>query len=282
VHQSIVSLFQTGKPLQIIGVPNALFAKMAEEVGFQALYLSGASLSANAFAYPDLGLLSLETLLDEAARLVGATTLPLLVDIDNGWDHPLLLEVAQEEFSRLGGVAALQIEDQAGVKRCGHREGIQLVSPEEMCERISILKKGSFEVVARTDAFQQEGIEKTIQRCHLYGEAGADLFFVEAVPSLEVVHQLKRALKKPLLLNLTEFGKTPTFSKEEMAKAGVEALLYPLTLSRVLWGEGKRFLEQFQKESSQKFVLEKMMNREELYQLLDYERFEKIVDRITP
>jgi len=269
-------LLSTTRPLQIMGVPNALFAKMAHDVGFKALYLSGSAVAANQFALPDLGLLSLDTLVEEARRIVEACPLPLLVDIDNGWDHPLLIEEASSRFSKLGPIA-LQIEDQAGAKRCGHRDGITLVSTEMMCERIEALK--GIEVIARTDALSIEGIDKTIQRCESYVKAGAHLLFVEAVKDLETIKTLKKALKIPLLINLTEFGKTPTFSLEELKKANVDALLYPVSLSRVIWGAGQRFLKEFQDKGSASFALDEMMTRKELYRLLDYEKQEEKIGR---
>ncbi len=266
-------------PLQIMGVPNAFFAKMAHDIGFKALYLSGSAVAANQFALPDLGLLSLDTLLEEARRIVEACPLPLLVDIDNGWDHPLLLEQAAHRFSKLGPIA-VQIEDQAGAKRCGHREGITLVSADEMVERIHALK--GIEIVARTDALSLEGLENTIERCEAYEKAGADLIFVEAIPSLKVAQQLKKELKKPLLMNLTEFGKTPSYKLEELKEAGIDAMLYPVSLSRVIWGAGQRFLKQFKETGAATFALEEMMDRKELYRLLDYENQEKKIGRKTP
>jgi len=266
------TLLKNISPLQIMGVPNAFFAKIAQDTGVKSLYLSGSAVAANQFALPDLGLLSLDVIFEEARRIVEATELPLLVDIDTGWDHPLLLEEAAHRFSKLGPIA-LQVEDQAGAKRCGHREGITLVSTEEMVERIKALK--GIEIIARTDALSVEGVEKTIERCKAYEKAGADILFVEAIPSLDVIKELKEHLTKPLLVNLTEFGKTPSFSLAEMREAKVDALLYPVSLSRVMWGAGQRFLKQFLQEGSASFAKDEMMDRKELYRLLDYETWEK-------
>lgn len=260
------------KPLRITGVLNAMVALMAEEVGFNAIYLSGASLSSGAYALPDLGLLSLEMILEESWRITTATNLPLIVDIDTGWDNILMIERAASKLSQIG-VAGAQIEDQILIKRCGHREGKRLIDTKSMCEKIRALKSsGSLYVIARCDALAVEGLEGTISRANEYILAGADMIFVEAVTSNEELENIRRLIHAPLMINLTEFGKSPLFS-DEVTKH-VDALLYPMSVARAMYKTAKEALIAI-KEGRQREIIGEMMTREELYRLIRYEEKER-------
>ncbi len=265
-HKFSLSL-ESQKPLKIVGVLNALIAKMAKEAGFEAIYLSGASLSSS-LGLPDLGMLSKEQIVEESRKITLACDLPLLVDIDTGWDNLLTLERACEELLQVN-VSAVQIEDQTVNKRCGHREGKRLIDTGEMCDKLGVIDE--LFVVARCDALAVESLDETIKRSNAYFEAGADMVFVEAVTSLDQVKTLKNELEGPLLLNLTEFGKTPPFKPEELA--GIAALLYPMSVNRMMYASAARALSALQ-EGKQEELIDQMMRRDELYKLLAYEEKE--------
>lgn len=259
------------RPLQLVGVPNAYCALMAEVVGFRALYLSGAGVANLSYGVPDTGITTLEQVLMDVERITSATTLPLLVDGDTGWDDP------STTVSRLigAGAAGVHLEDQVEAKKCGHLEGKQLVSTEEMLERVSAAVVGkkedpSFIIMARTDAFALEGLEGVIVRGLAYRDAGAEMLFAEALPSLEAFCKVRAAVGIPLLANLTEFGKTPYLSKEELKESGIDMALYPLTVSRLMHKAAFTGLKTLRKEGSQESLVEKMQTRQELYHFLKY------------
>lgn len=271
--QFLQNELQKGTPVPIIGVLNALTALLVKEAGFPFLYLSGASLATGAFGLPDLGLLSPEILREEADRIITATQMPLFVDLDNGWDYPLIIERTVASLEKIG-VFACQLEDQGAKKRCGHLEGKRLCTKEEMVERIEAAKTTeSVLVVARTDALGLVSFDEVVERACAYQEAGADILFLEAVQTEEEIKKIKQHLKIPLMINLTEFGKTPLFTTDELTH--VDLVIYPMTLARVMYREAKKALETLQEHKTQKPLLEKMLTREELYQLIDYSQKEE-------
>jgi len=269
---------QTERPLQIGGVINAFAAKLAEKAGFQALYLSGAGVANSKFALPDLGMTSLNDVLEDVTHITNATTLPLLVDADTGWGSPLNISRTFKLLSE-SGAAGAHIEDQAESKRCGHREGKHIVSTQEMVGRLKAALDGRhseyFLIMARTDALASEGIDKTLERALAYQAAGAEALFLEAVTELEQYQAFTRALNIPVLANITEFGKTPLFSKQALAKVGVSMILYPLSAFRAMNAVALKVYKTILQEGTQESVLGLMQNREDLYQLLNYEKYEQ-------
>lgn len=270
------------KPLQLIGVMNAYIALMAQKVGYKALYLSGANVSNASFGLPDLGMTSLNDVLEETQRITNVTKLPLLVDIDTGWGGPLNISKTIKSMIK-AGAAAVHIEDQVAEKRCGHRKGKKVVSIEEMTDRIKAAvdarEKDSFLIMARTDAFASEGIEKTLERAHAYQQAGADMLFPEALPTLDLFRFIKSNIDIPVLANLTEFGQTPLFTLQELSSIGIDMALYPLSVNRVMYLSGLKALYDIRHDGSQLSCLPHMQTRDELYEFLNYESYEKILDQ---
>lgn len=266
------------KPLQIVGVINAYVALMAEQIGFHALYLSGAGVANSSHGLPDLGMTTLNDVLEDAKRILSAVDLPLLVDIDTGWGNILMVERTIKAMIH-AGVAAVHIEDQVIQKRCGHREGKKIVSTSEMCERIHAAVEAKsdseFVVMARTDAYAVEGLEKTIERAIAYKNAGADMLFPEALQTLEEYQTFKEVVGIPVLANLTEFGKTPLFAIQELASVGLDMALYPLSANRSMNLAACRMLQEIRTKGTQTHLLDQMQTREELYHYLNYEAFEK-------
>jgi methylisocitrate lyase len=270
------------KPLQIVGTVNAYAAMMAERVGFRALYLSGAGVANISYGLPDLGITTLDNVLTDARRILEATTLPLLVDIDTGWGGPLMIARSIQAMET-AGVAAVHIEDQVEAKRCGHRPGKAIVDKEEMIARLHAAtdarQNPDFVIMARTDAYAIEGLEGMINRCLAYCEAGADMLFLEALPTLEDYKKCRQHLHCPLLANITEFGKTPLFTLTELASAGMNMALYPLSASRAMNLAALKVYQTLRQEGTQKFITDQMQTREELYGFLNYEAFEAQSDR---
>jgi methylisocitrate lyase len=266
------------KPLQIIGTINAYIALMAAQVGYKALYLSGAGVANSAYGLPDVGVTSLDNVLEEARRITGAVELPLLVDVDTGWGGPFMLARTVKSMIR-SGVAAIHIEDQAFEKRCGHLPGKEVIPKEAMVDRLKAAVDArsdpTFVVMARTDAFAQEGIKGTIERAIAYKEAGADMLFAEAIDNLDHYQMIKKAVGIPLLANLTEYGKTPLLTQEELAKVGVDIILYPLSVNRAMNFAGLHALRTIRKQGSQKELMSQMQTRQELYSFLNYHQGEK-------
>ncbi len=272
---------QNEKPLQIPGVINPYAAKLAQSAGFKALYLSGAGVANANFGMPDLGMTSLNDVLYVVENTVNATDLPLLVDADTGWGSPLNVKRSIKLLSQAGAAGA-HIEDQTEAKRCGHRQGKQLVSTQEMIVKIKAALDGraddSFLVMARTDAIAVEGEEAALKRALSYQAAGADAIFVEALTSLEQCAKFCKALSIPVLANITEFGKTPMFTKDELAKAGVSLILYPLSAFRAMNAAALRVYNTIRQHGTQESVLDMMQTRKDLYQFLNYEQYEQAVD----
>jgi methylisocitrate lyase len=271
------------RPLQVAGAVNAYFAMLAERAGFRALYLSGAGVANHSLGLPDLGMTSLGDVLTDAARITGAVELPLLVDIDTGWGHALTIDRAVKQLETVG-VAGVQIEDQAGAKRCGHRPGKEVVETAEMVERVRAAvgarRDPSFVVVARTDAIAKEGLDAAIYRAVAYADAGADVIFAEAPESLDDLAAFAQALPVPVLANITEFGVTPLLTLAELRDAGVGLALYPLSAARAAARAAEAVYGAIRRDGGQAAVLDSMQTRDELYEVLDYLRYERAIDAV--
>lgn len=264
-------------PLQIVGTPNAFSAMMAEKVGFKAIYLSGGALSAFTYGLPDLGILTLENFLSEASKMTDAVDIPLLVDIDTGFGTPLNIERTIKLMIK-AGVAAVHIEDQVSAKRCGHRPKKSLVNTREMVDRIRAAAKSktdpAFFLIARTDAVAVEDLQRAVSRAKAYEAAGADAIFVEACSSLEEYQAFVRVLNVPVLANITEFGATPLFTKDELKEIGIKMILYPFAAVRMMNQACLKTYQTIMETGSQKALLGSMQTREEMYEILNYHQFE--------
>jgi methylisocitrate lyase len=272
------------KPLQIIGTINANHALMAKRVGYRAIYLSGGGVAAGSLGMPDLGISGLEDVLIDIRRITDVCDLPLLVDVDTGFGASAF-NVARTTRSLIkAGAAAMHIEDQVGAKRCGHRPGKELVSRDEMCDRIKAALDAridsSFVVMARTDALANEGLDAAISRAIAYKEAGADMIFPEAITDLPMYRKFAEAVKIPILANITEFGKSPLFTVDELRSAGVALVLYPLTAFRAMNKAALKAYETVRKQGTQKSLVGEMQTREELYDVIDYHSYEKKLDEL--
>ncbi|WP_198675564.1 methylisocitrate lyase [Aliidiomarina sanyensis] len=271
------------KPLQIVGTINAYTAMMAERVGHKALYLSGAGVANASFGLPDLGMTSLNDVCEDIRRITGATELPLLVDADTGWGGAFNIARTVKEMTR-AGAAGFHIEDQVAQKRCGHRPNKEIVTQGEMVDRVKAAVDArpddQFLIMARTDALQQEGLDAAIERAQACVEAGADAIFAEAVHTLEQYEAFTKALSVPVLANITEFGATPLFNKEELASVGVEMVLYPLSAFRAMNKAALNVYESILAHGDQKAVVESMQTRAELYDFLNYHAFEDKLDSL--
>jgi len=272
------------KPLQVIGTVCAYHAVMAKSVGYRAIYLSGAGVSASSLGLPDLGISNLDDVLTDIRRITDVCDLPLLADVDTGFGVSAF-NVARTTRSLIkAGAAAMHLEDQAGAKRCGHRPGKELVSGEEMADRVKAAVDArndpSFVVMARTDALANEGLDAAISRAVRYVEAGADMIFPEALTELAMYRKFAAAVKVPILANITEFGRTPLFSVAELRSANVAIALYPLTAFRAMNKAALRAFETVRREGSQKALLPEMQTREELYEFLNYHSYEKKLDEL--
>jgi methylisocitrate lyase len=270
---SLRAALEAERPLQVVGAINAYAALLAERAGFRALYLSGAGVANHSLGLPDLGVIQLADVVADAARITGATRLPLIVDIDTGWGHGLNVARAVRELER-AGAAAVQIEDQVSAKRCGHRPGKELVEPDEMVARVgaALAAREELLVIARTDA---PNVDETIARAQAYAAAGADLVFAEALRSLDDVARVTAAVDVPVLVNLTEFGVTPLWTLDELRRAGVAIALYPLSASRAAARASERVYEAIRRDGTQAAVVDEMQTRDELYEVLDYLRHEQ-------
>ena len=277
------SALEAERPLQVVGAINAYSALLAERAGLRALYLSGAGVANASFGLPDLGITSLNDVCEDVRRITGATRLPLLVDADTGWGAAFNIQRTVREMIR-AGAAGLHIEDQVSAKRCGHRPGKELVAAAEMCDRIKSAVDGrsdpKFIIMARTDAHAIEGQQAAVERALQYVETGADMIFAEALGTLDEYRQFTRAVKVPVLANITEFGKTPLFTTRELAEAGVRLALYPLSAFRAMSKAAERVYAALRKEGTQKSVLESMQTRDQLYEVLNYLSYEKKLDEL--
>lgn len=271
------------RPLQVVGTVNAYCALLAERQGFRALYLSGAGVANASFAQPDLGITTLNDVLEDVRRITGATSLPLLVDADTGWGTAFHIARTVREMIR-AGAAALHIEDQAQAKRCGHRPNKQLVPGDEMVDRIKAAVDARtdrrFVVMARTDALAGEGMDAALERVRRYVEAGADMVFPEALRTLDDYRAFCGAADAPVLANLTEFGRTPLFSVEELRDCGVGLALYPLSAFRAMSRAAVDVYRAIREEGTQRGLTDRMQTREQLYEVLRYHDYERKLDAL--
>jgi len=271
------------RPLQVVGVINAYCALLAERAGFRAVYLSGAGVANASFGLPDLGMTSLNDVCEDVRRISGATERPLLVDADTGWGAAFNIARTSRELIR-AGAGGMHLEDQVQAKRCGHRPGKALVTAEEMSDRIKAAADGrsddSFVIMARTDAHAGEGQAAAIERAQRYVEAGADMIFAEALTTLDEYRQFTSAVKVPVLANITEFGKTPLFTVQELVSAGVGLVLYPLSAFRAMSRAAEAVYGTIRTEGTQKAVTERMQTRAQLYEVLGYHEYERKLDEL--
>jgi methylisocitrate lyase len=272
------------KPLQIAGTINAYHARMAERVGFRAIYLSGGGVAAGSLGLPDLGISGLDDVLTDVRRITDACSLPLLVDVDTGFGSSAFNIARTVKSLTKFGAAAMHIEDQVGAKRCGHRPNKELVSQEEMVNRIKAAVDAKtdpdFVVMARTDALAVEGLQAAVDRACACVEAGADMIFPEAITDLAMYKKFADAVKVPILANITEFGATPLFTTQELADANVAMALYPLTAFRAMNAAALKVYQTLRKEGTQKNVVDMMQTRNDLYDYLDYHAYEKKLDAL--
>lgn len=274
---------ETERPLQIVGTVNAYAALLAARSGFRAIYLSGAGVANASFGLPDLGMTSLNDVCEDVRRISSATEVPLLVDADTGWGGAFNIARTCSQLIK-AGAGGMHLEDQVATKRCGHRPGKELVPTDEMVDRIKSAVDGrtddSFIVMARTDAHAVEGQKAAVERAAAYVEAGADMIFAEALTTLDEYRQFTSAVRVPVLSNLTEFGKTPLFTVQELASVGVRMVLYPLSSFRAMSRAALTVYEAIRRDGTQKNVVNLMQTRAELYDTLGYLDYEKKLDEL--
>ncbi len=271
------------KPLQIIGTINANHALLAKRAGYRAIYLSGGGVAAGSLGIPDLGITTLDDVLTDVRRITNVCDTPLLVDADTGFGASAFNIARTVKDLIKAGAAAMHIEDQVGAKRCGHRPNKEVVAVGEMVDRIKAAVDArtddDFSIMARTDAIAIEGIDAAIERVHAYIEAGADLVFPEAIRTLEDYKKFSAAVSKPILANITEFGLTPLFTRDELGANGVSMILYPLSAFRAMNKAAENVYEAIRKEGTQSGVIATMQTREELYERINYYEYEKALDK---
>jgi methylisocitrate lyase len=270
-------------PLQVVGAITAYAARMAEATGFRALYLSGGGVAANSLGMPDLGISTMDDVLIDIRRITDASSLPLLVDADTGWGGAFNIARTVRSFIK-AGAAGMHIEDQVATKRCGHRPGKEIVSLDEMVDRIKAAVDArtdpAFVIMARTDSLAVEGLDRAIERACACVEAGADMIFPEAMTELSMYRRFKDAVKVPILANITEFGHTPLYTRDELASAGVDIVLYCCSAYRAMNAAALRTYEAIRRDGTQKNVLDTMQTRADLYKYLDYHSYERKLDEL--
>lgn len=271
------------EPLQIVGTINAYTALMAEKIGHKSIYLSGGGVANASYGLPDLGMTSLNDVLEDVRRISAVTELPLLVDIDTGWGGAFNIAKSVKDMIA-AGAGAVHIEDQVAQKRCGHRPNKECVSKEEMCDRIKAAADAktddSFFLLARTDAFAAEGLEAAIERAVAYTEAGADGIFAEAINEQNHYEAFREALDVPILANMTEFGKTPLYNKAQLGEWGVDMVLYPLSAFRAMNRAAENVYQALLNDGDQTAVVDTMQTRMELYDYLNYHDYEQKLDKL--
>ena len=275
---------QKEKPLQVVGAINAYHAILAKASGYNAIYISGGGVAAGSLGVPDLGISNLDDVLTDVRRITDACDLPLMVDVDTGFGASAF-NVARTVKSMIKfGAAAIHIEDQVGAKRCGHRPGKELVSKEEMVDRVKAAVDAKtdpdFFVIARTDALASEGFDRMLDRARACVEAGADGIFPEAITELDMYEKVCEALKVPVLANITEFGKTPLFTLEELRAAGIGIALYPLSAFRAANLAALHVYESLRASGTQKSTVQDMQTRDDLYKYLGYHEYERKLDAL--
>jgi methylisocitrate lyase len=271
------------RPVQVVGAIHAYAAMMAERVGYRALYLSGGGVANASYGLPDLGITSLNDVLEDVRRISAATSLPLLVDADTGWGGAFNIARTVQQMTQ-SGAAGIHIEDQVHSKRCGHRPGKAIVSRQEMVDRIKAAVDAKtdshFVIMARTDALPVEGPEAALDRARACVEAGADMVFPEAVTDLALYRRFAAALPVPVLANITEFGQTPLYGKDELGAAGVRLVLYPLSAFRAMNAAALKVYRSIREQGTQRSMIAEMQTRSELYDVLGYHRYEEKLDRL--
>jgi methylisocitrate lyase len=271
------------KPLQVVGAINAYVARMAEATGFRALYLSGGGVAANSLGLPDLGISTMDDVLIDIRRITEASTLPLLVDADTGWGGAFNIARTVKSFTK-AGAAGMHIEDQVQSKRCGHRPGKEVVPVEEMVDRVKAAVDArsdpTFVIMARSDALAGEGLERTVERLVKCVEAGADAIFPEAITELPMYRKVRDAVGVPVLANITEFGKTPLYTREELGSVGVDIVLHCCSAYRAMNLAALKVLEAIRRDGTQKNVVDTMQTRDDLYKFLDYHAYERKLDEL--
>jgi methylisocitrate lyase len=271
------------KPLQVVGAINAYAARMAEATGFRALYLSGGGVAANSLGLPDLGISSMDDVLVDIRRITDASELPLLVDADTGWGGAFNIARTVKAFIK-AGAAGLHIEDQVQAKRCGHRPGKEVVGKDEMVDRIKACVDArtddSFVIMARSDALASHGLEDLIERLVACVAAGADAVFPEAITDLAMYRRVRDAVRVPVLANITEFGKTPLYTREELGPAGVDIVLHCCSAYRAMNLAALKVYQAIRRDGTQKNVLSDMQTRDDLYKYLDYHAYERRLDAL--
>ncbi|MGA2564435.1 MAG: methylisocitrate lyase [Steroidobacteraceae bacterium] len=270
-------------PLQMVGAINAYTARLAQACGYRAIYLSGGGVAANSLGVPDLGISTMDDVLTDIRRITDASSLPLLVDADTGWGGAFNIARTVRSFSKFGA-AGLHIEDQVQAKRCGHRPGKEIVSPQEMVDRIKAAVDArtdpDFVIMARTDALATEGLESAIERSRACVEAGADMIFPEALTELSMYARFKRSVGVPILANITEFGQTPLYTREELGSVGVDIVLHCCSAYRAMNAAALATYEAIRRDGTQKNVLSIMQSRADLYRYLDYYAYEEKLDQL--
>lgn len=287
MHQSMGNIFRSlvekQSPLQVVGTINPYCALLAEKAGSKAIYLSGAGVANASYGLPDLGMTSLRDVLEDARRITDACSLPLLVDVDTGWGNAFNI-ARTVKLMENASVAAIHIEDQVVAKRCGHRPNKAIVSMQEMGDRIKAAvdarTDSGFVIMARTDAFANEGMNATIERAQCYVECGADMIFAEAITNLADYEKFTAMINVPILANITEFGKTPLFTRDELAAAGVQLILYPLSAFRAMSQAALSVYQAIQQNGTQQSMLGQMQTRTDLYEILEYLNYEKKLDQL--
>jgi methylisocitrate lyase len=280
-RQAVTMAQAAGSPLQVIGAINAYTARMAQASGFEALYISGGGVAANSLGMPDLGISTMEDVLIDLRRITEVTTAPVLVDIDTGWGGAFNIARTIRSFIK-AGAAAVHMEDQVGTKRCGHRPGKEVVSTAEMVDRVKAAVDArtdeSFVIMARTDSLAVEGINAAMDRACAYVEAGADMIFPEAMTELPMYKAFKKAVKVPILANITEFGHTPLFTTAELASVDVDIVLYCCSAYRAMNAAALNIYQEIKSQGTQKHLIDKMQTRADLYKYLGYHAFEEKLD----
>lgn len=282
-HAGLRKALAQENPLQIVGTINAYTALLAKRAGYRAIYLSGAGVANASYGLPDLGMTNLENVAEDVRRITSVCDLPLLVDIDTGWGNAFNIARTIKTMIK-SGAAAVHMEDQVQAKRCGHRPKKEIVSAEEMCDRIKAAvdanTQSDFVIMARTDALASEGLEKSIDRIHQYIEAGADMIFFEGVTDIKQYETATKQCKVPVLANITEFGMTPLFTRDELQQAGIQLILYPLSAFRAMSAAAVNVYETIRKTGTQKSLLTDMQTREQLYDVLGYHQYEQKLDEL--
>ena len=282
MSKNFFSLLKNSRPLKIVGTINAYSALLAQKAGLEALYISGAGVANASYGIPDLAMTSKDNVLEDVRRIRGASDLPILVDCDTGWGSALSISKTVKDMIH-AGVNGIHIEDQVSNKRCGHRPNKEIVSDSEMMDRIKAAKDSSvdgFMLMARTDAFAQEGIERVVERSNAYIESGADSIFPEAITNLEDYKILSENLTVPILANITEFGMTPLYTDQELYEVGVDMILHPLSAFRAMSKAAQEIYDEISHKGTVEKKLKKMQSRDELYDVLNYHSYEEKIDNL--